>query len=909
MQETSNVAMVNGDAEAQVSPESSRDEAVGYAEKISLQSALLDLILSEGTSAACFDKALEQIRHSFDAECCAVVPVDEAGQANIQELRYSMPGAADASVINFFSNVDAKHAYAHFRLQESMTPGDDGALSGDYWCEELRDVQTDTVHGYIYLLFFKTCEFEAKDKLVFFSINPLISLLLQGVARGKSQPAQAVVANQVRHQDSQFSSLAETIPGVVYQRRVHPDGEIYYEYISESAQDLFGVSAQEILTNPKALFNVFAPEYRDTFRQRLLDASKTLETWDVEASIVTAEGEKKYTHAIAHPEAQPDGTVLWTGVILDATRIKQAETEAAETEARTRSAIVESLSQGLLMYDADDKLILSNSHFLALYPDIAEVAVVGADYAEIVKAELCCGADSALSTRSLQGRIEERLEHHRSTTHSVIERQLSDDCWVQINEHRTPEGGTVVLYTDVTEIKKREARIHHMALHDGLTGLPNRVLFRTRVEQALAQARRYGTNIAVICLDLDHFKNVNDTLGHPAGDMLLRTVSDRLKIELREIDTIARLGGDEFAIVLADFEDIDIIHNIARRVLSSLSKPIDMDGQEAIIGASLGIALSSGDCDEPDRLLKNADLALYRAKEDGRNTYRFFAREMDELALARRQIEIDLRQALGKSQLQLYFQPLINMSIGEITGFEALIRWNHPERGLVSPDDFIQIAEETGLIMPVGEWVLRNACEIAASWSKPVKVAVNLSPAQFKQPGLVQLVSDTLEATGLPPERLELEITETVLLKNTNETMEVLYRLKGLGVRIAMDDFGTGYSSLGNLRSFPFDKIKIDRSFVSDLETNSEAAAIVRAVVGLGRSLGIDTTAEGVETKDQLTYLRIEGCSEAQGFYYSRPRPQDEIPWLLEQDIKTLSEGEGELLKPDQELLVADDQA
>ena len=396
----------------------------------------------------------------------------------------------------------------------------------------------------------------------------MVCLFLQSLERTKALPTLNIEGVPARHEDSQFASLAETIPGVVYQRRVRPDGDIRYEYISQSAQDLFGVSAQEILTNPKALFNVFAPEYRDTFRQRLIDASNTLETWDVEASIVTAEGEKKYTHAIAHPEAQPDGSVLWTGVILDATRIKQAETEAAETEARTRSAIVESLSQGLLMYDADDKLILSNSHFIALYPDIAETAVVGASYADIVKAELCCGADSALSTRSLQGRIDERLDHHNSTTHSVIERQLSDDCWVQINEHRAPEGGTVVLYTDVTEIKKREARIHHMALHDGLTGLPNRVLFRTRVEQALAQARRYGTNIAVICLDLDHFKNVNDTLGHPAGDMLLRTVSDRLKIELREIDTIARLGGDEFAIVLADFEDIDIIHNIARRVLS-----------------------------------------------------------------------------------------------------------------------------------------------------------------------------------------------------------------------------------------------------------------------------------------------------------------------------------------------------
>ncbi|MCP5081453.1 MAG: EAL domain-containing protein [Alphaproteobacteria bacterium] len=907
MQETSNVAVVNEEAGSQAGPDSPRDEALGYADKASLQSTLMELILNEGTSGDCFDKALEQIRYSFDAEGCAVVPVNQAGETCIQELRYAMPGASDPAVINFFSNVDSKHAYAHFRLQESMMPGDESALSGDYWCEELRDVQTDKVHGYIYLLFFKTCEFESKDKLVFFSINPLVCLFLQSLERIKALPTLNIEGLPTQHEDSQFASLAETIPGVVYQRRVRPDGDIRYEYISQSAQDLFGVSAQEILTNPKALFNVFAPEYRDTFRRRLIDASKTLETWDVEASIVTTEGEKKYTHAIAHPEAQPDGSVLWTGVILDATRIKQAETEAAETEARTRSAIVESLSQGLLMYDADDKLILSNSHFIALYPDIAETAVVGASYADIVKAELCCGADSALSTRSLQGRIDERLDHHNSTTHSVIERQLSDDCWVQINEHRAPEGGTVVLYTDVTEIKKREARIHHMALHDGLTGLPNRVLFRTRVEQALAQARRYGTNIAVICLDLDHFKNVNDTLGHPAGDMLLRTVSDRLKIELREIDTIARLGGDEFAIVLADFEDIDIIHNIARRVLSSLSKPIDMDGQEAIVGASLGIALSSGDCDEPDRLLKNADLALYRAKEDGRNTYRFFAREMDELALARRQIEIDLRQALGKSQLQLYFQPLINMSVGEITGFEALIRWNHPERGLVSPDDFIQIAEETGLIMPVGEWVLRNACEIAASWAKPVKVAVNLSPAQFKQPGLVKLVSETLEATGLPPERLELEITETVLLKNTNETMEVLYRLKGLGVRIAMDDFGTGYSSLGNLRSFPFDKIKIDRSFVSDLETNSEAAAIVRAVVGLGRSLGIDTTAEGVETKDQLTYLRIEGCSEAQGFYYSRPRPQDEIPWLLEQDIKSLAEGEGEVLQAQADLVVLDE--
>ncbi len=426
-----------------------------------------------------------------------------------------------------------------------------------------------------------------------------------------------------------------------------------------------------------------------------------------------------------------------------------------------------------------------------------------------------------------------------------------------------------------------EQRLEHMAHHDALTDLPNRLRLRQATENELARVQR-GETIAVLCLDLDHFKSVNDTLGHPAGDCLLRTVAERLRQSVRETDIVARVGGDEFAVVQVAAEQPRGAIVLADRLIETLAKPFDLDGHQVVIGTSIGIALAPSDGLDTDQLMKNADMALYRAKADGRGVSRFFEPEMDAKMQARRTLEIDLRKALVEDEFELYYQPLVNLQSDAVSGFEALLRWNHPTRGLVPPSEFIPVAEEMGLIVPLGEKILRQACTEAAGWPDDIKVAVNLSPVQFKSKTLALAVISALASSGLPPHRLELEITESVLLQDSELTLTTLHQLRALGVRIAMDDFGTGYSSLSYLRSFPFDKIKIDQSFVRDMSGKEDSIAIVRAVAGLGKNLGMATTAEGVETQEQLRYLRQEGCTEVQGYLFSRPMPARNIRHLLE---------------------------
>jgi diguanylate cyclase (GGDEF)-like protein len=426
-----------------------------------------------------------------------------------------------------------------------------------------------------------------------------------------------------------------------------------------------------------------------------------------------------------------------------------------------------------------------------------------------------------------------------------------------------------------------EQRLEHMAHHDALTDLPNRLRLRQATENELARVQR-GETIAVLCLDLDHFKSVNDTLGHPAGDCLLRTAAERLRQSVRETDIVARVGGDEFAVVQVAAEQPRGAIVLADRLIETLAKPFDLDGHQVVIGTSIGIALAPSDGLDTDQLMKNADMALYRAKADGRGVSRFFEPEMDAKMQARRTLEIDLRKALVEDEFELYYQPLVNLQSDAVSGFEALLRWNHPTRGLVPPSEFIPVAEEMGLIVPLGEKILRQACTEAAGWPDDIKVAVNLSPVQFKSKTLALAVISALASSGLPPHRLELEITESVLLQDSELTLTTLHQLRALGVRIAMDDFGTGYSSLSYLRSFPFDKIKIDQSFVRDMSGKEDSIAIVRAVAGLGKNLGMATTAEGVETQEQLRYLRQEGCTEVQGYLFSRPMPARNIRHLLE---------------------------
>ena len=433
-------------------------------------------------------------------------------------------------------------------------------------------------------------------------------------------------------------------------------------------------------------------------------------------------------------------------------------------------------------------------------------------------------------------------------------------------------------------IVEREHRIAHLALHDSLTGLPNRSFFRQSLDQAMARSLRSGDTIAVLSLDLDGFKGINDSLGHPVGDALLRMIGTMLADTVTD-GLLARLGGDEFAIILAGNVDSARPRALAQSIIDLLRAPLVVDGHSVTTATSIGIAIGPADGADADHLLKNADLALYRAKQDGRGVYRFFEPALDAAARARRQLELDLRRGLHNGEFALHFQPIFDLKAARIGGFEALLRWNHPTRGSVSPVEFIPVAEETGLIIALGEWVIHEACRQATGWPDHVRVAVNVSPIQFRNAGFKAIVLQALTHSGLTPQRLEVEITESVFLDGEGPVVTLLHSLRAMGIRIALDDFGTGYSSLSYLRSFPFDKLKIDRSFVISVAQDPSAAAIVRAILDLAAALNMDTTAEGVEDEDQLARLHGQGCGSIQGYLFSRPVPAGNVTGLLAADL------------------------
>jgi diguanylate cyclase (GGDEF)-like protein len=474
-----------------------------------------------------------------------------------------------------------------------------------------------------------------------------------------------------------------------------------------------------------------------------------------------------------------------------------------------------------------------------------------------------------------------------SSEFAAFEHTRPDGAVIEVHSTPLPDGGFVQTFTDVTKRSQAEAYIARLASEDPLTGLPNRRVCRSTIDRLSgAKSPAAGdatgaTDFAVMFLDLDRFKVINDTLGHRLGDMLLIEVAQRLKRSLRAGDVLARLGGDEFAVVLPSFDSRDAVAQVASVLVETVALPYEIEGHSIRSAVSIGIAIAPGDGKNADELLMAADLALYAVKNGGRGTYRFYAHSMNEEVNDRRQIELDLRDAIEKNQLSLEYQPIIDLRRNVVSGFEALARWQHPIKGAIPPTVFIPIAEDSGLILQLGEWALREACSQAAKWPDDLKIAVNLSPVQFSLPNLADIVLRVLKETTLGAHRLVLEITEGLFISDTEKTLATLHRLKALGVRIAMDDFGTGYSSLSSLRSFPFDEIKIDRAFVSDVGRNSENSVIVQAVIIIASALGMTTVAEGVETADQQTLLKALGCDEAQGYLYSRSMPVDKVPEFI----------------------------
>ncbi len=557
-----------------------------------------------------------------------------------------------------------------------------------------------------------------------------------------------------------------------------------------------------------------------------------------------------------------------------------AEAKADEERARTfMSAVVESIPSMVFVKRADDQsyVLLNRAGEKILgYSREEMIGRTDDDFYDPIQAAIYHARDAEVIRSGDIKVIEEDLIPRKDGATAILRTKKI----AILDADGRPEY-LLGISEDIAERKRAEAQIARLAHYDPLTELPNRLLFQKDLSDALARAARREDLVAVHCVDLDRFKVVNDTLGHPVGDALLKAAAERLRGCVREGDTVARLGGDEFAVVQTGLNDLTGATRLAARIVEALEAPFDLRGHQVVIGGSVGVAVSPDDGLDSDELLKKADMALYRAKADGKGTFHFFERAMDEQLQARRALELDLRRALAEGQFELFYQPLFDLEADRVTGCEALLRWRHPERGMVSPGEFIPLAEEIGLIGALGDWVLRAACDEAARWPQHVRLAVNLSPAQFRDRRLAATVVQALAASGLAAERLELEITESVLLQDSAQNTAILHDLKALGVRISMDDFGTGYSSLSYLRSFPFDKIKIDQTFVRDILDDADALAIIKAVLDLGASLGITTTAEGVESEEQLHELRRQGCGEIQGYFISRPKPALEIAALL----------------------------
>ncbi len=598
----------------------------------------------------------------------------------------------------------------------------------------------------------------------------------------------------------------------------------------------------------------------------------------IESALADWHTQTKMLVGIAGLSALIIAGLLWLVIWHIQRQNRDARAELALQKNRLDTAI-DNMTQGLLLFDAQARVVVCNQRYLDIYGLSRGVIRPGSRFRDVIA--------HRKDTGSFAGEIDDYVEAvlRDAARTTITTMRTADGRAIQISSQPVPGGGWVATHEDITERRRSEEKIAHLAHYDPLTDLPNRTLFQEELERELKRVDR-GAQCAVLYIDIDEFKGINDSLGHPVGDELLRHIAIRLRGCVRGSDVVARLGGDEFAIVQTGVESQSDITDLIGRIYAAIREPFECLGHQLLTDASIGIALAPRDGSDLDSLLKNADLAMYDAKADGRRTYRFFEPRMDAKVQARRTLEFDLRRAvteggLGTGGFEVFYQPLLDLQSNRVTGCEALLRWRHPERGLIPPSEFIPVAEEIGLISQLGEWVLTTACMEAATWPDDIKIAVNVSPVQFRSQALALHVAAALAASALPARRLELEITEAVLIRDDEMALAILYRLRGLGVRIALDDFGTGYSSLSYLQRFPFDKIKIDRCFVTDIAEAQGSSSIVQAVVNIAASRNMTTTAEGVETEQQKELLRALGCTEMQGWLFSAAKPAADVRTLI----------------------------
>ncbi|WP_298109685.1 EAL domain-containing protein [Bradyrhizobium sp.] len=628
-------------------------------------------------------------------------------------------------------------------------------------------------------------------------------------------------------------------------------------------------------------------ELRDLITHRNDIGSIQVEVDDYCARIIehVARGEQVTLQSVEGRSIQithrplPDGG--WVATHEDITeRMRQERAILEQSSELSRinkqfDAALSNMAHGLCMFDGEKRLVVWNERYAKLYQLPPELLKVGTHHDAIIADRISRGVLKA--GMSARQKIASLDQLPKDAVSSRVD-ELSDGRFILISRQPMDDGGWLATHEDITERRRAEAEIVHLARHDVLTGLANRAEFNARLEHACKRLKRSGSTVTVMMVDLDRFKVVNDTFGHPAGDQLLIEVGRRLKSTVRETDVVARLGGDEFAVIQEGGSDQhEGAIALALRIISAISRPFDLNGNRTSLGTSIGIVLAPEHESDPEELLKRADLALYDAKSNGRNDYRFFRSELLEVARTQRSAESELREAIERQDFQLFYQPVVDAKTRALCGVEALVRWRHPTKGLISPDKFVPLAEATGLIGPLGEWILQRACADAASWPAHVRLAVNISAIQFKKGNLFEVILRTLMETGLPPERLELEITETSLLENQEAHLTTIRQVKNLGISMALDDFGTGYSSVNYLANFPFDKIKIDKSFTQGVLNRRDCKAVVASTLALAQGLGTVTTAEGVETEEQLEYLRVAGVDLVQGYLFGRPVPLSQL--------------------------------